>query len=176
MITAENYYEETAKIEQRTELLDGEMIIMESPGLRHQLLLGGFISTFLPFTDSHKGIGYAIAAVDVMLDEFNIVVPDFIVTCDPQKFDEQKHNGAPDFVAEIVSNNRSNDYFHKLWLYQRSGVREYWIVNPMEKNIIVYTDLDQEKPYVMAYTFGDTVPVGICEDFRIDFAEIERRL
>ena len=65
------------------------------------------------------------------------------------------------------------DYFVKLFKYRSSGVREYWIVDPDKKQIIVYDFVNDD---MRQYTFADSVKVGIYEDFCIDFAEITKDL
>ena len=80
-----------------------------------------------------------IAPVDVLLprpgqsdDETdNVVEPDIIVVCDPLKIGERYVRGAPDFVVEILSpSTTKKDMKEKFELYERSGVREYWVIEP----------------------------------------------
>ena len=74
---------------------------------------------------------------------------------------------------EIASpSNTGHDYITKLSLYYKAGVREYWIVNPMNKSIIVYL-FDNDNPDVFTYTFRDTIKVNIYDDLYINFAEID---
>ena len=81
------------------------------------------------------------------------------------KITEKGCYGAPDWVIEIVSlGSRSMDYFTKLFKYQTSGVREYWIVDPIRQRVTVYFF---EKENVEEYSFGSDIPVGIYEDFSI---------
>lgn len=82
----------------------------------------------------------------------------------------------PDWIIEIVSpSDPKHDYVDKLKLYLDAGVREYWIVNPMNKSVIVY-HLDAEPFAMESHTFSDTVKAGIYDDFLIDFSEIDRLL
>lgn len=67
--------------------------------------------------------------------------------------------GAPDRIIEVVSpSTQSHDYLKKMWLYQKSSVREYWIVNPKTENIMVYTFAEDSSA---SYSFADSIPVGI---------------
>jgi len=62
------------------------------------------------------------------------------IICDKSKLDEQGCNGAPDLIVEILSpSNSKYDLNTKFDLYEEAGVLEYWIVNPMEKTILVYS-------------------------------------
>lgn len=61
------------------------------------------------------------------------------------------------------------DYYRKLLRCSTSGVREYWIVDPMTRQIIAY---HFEQAAVETYSFSDKVKAGICEDLEIDFSGI----
>lgn len=81
------------------------------------------------------------------------------------KITDKGCNGAPDWVIEIVSpGSKSMDYFTKLFRYRTSGVREYWIVDPIKQRVTVYFF---EKESVEEYSFGTDIPVGIYEEFHI---------
>lgn len=82
--------------------------------------------------------------------------------------------GAPDMIVEVVSaNNPSTDYVKKLNLYENYKVKEYWIVNPIKKNIYVYTLADSGYDSPMYYTFNDKVKVNIYENLQIDFSTFD---
>ena len=79
--------------------------------------------------------------------------------CDPIKLDDRGCHGAPDWVIEVVSqSSRQMDYFTKLFKYRSAGVREYWVVDPEKKRVVVY---NFEKDTMMEYLFGEEVPAGI---------------
>ncbi|MDR1863027.1 MAG: Uma2 family endonuclease, partial [Treponema sp.] len=69
--------------------------------------------------------------------EDTLVQPDIFAACDKSKLGENRYNGAPKFIIEILSSNRSHDMITKLNLYQRAGVEEYWIIDTEEKIISV---------------------------------------
>ena len=173
---AEEYYKAIKDREGRTELLDGEIVDLASPSFRHQTIADGMIAELRSFVRKNGGKCRPISAFDVKLDDFNIVVPDIMIGCDPEKFDTQKYNGAPDFVAEIVSSNRGNDLFRKLWLYQRSGVREYWIIDPRHERVSVYCFAEESFPEIPeVYGFDTPIPVHIWDGkLTITIAELER--
>jgi Uma2 family endonuclease len=71
---------------------------------------------------------------------FTVVQPDLCVVCDLEKLDEKGCLGSPDLIIEIVSKgNSKKDLVTKFDLYQENGVTEYWIVNPSEKDVHIYT-------------------------------------
>ena len=72
-------------------------------------------------------------------DVDTMVEPDLSVVCDSDKLDDHGCKGAPDLVIEILSpSTRRHDRLVKLGLYQRAGVREYWIVDPENKAVQVF--------------------------------------
>jgi Uma2 family endonuclease len=68
-----------------------------------------------------------------------VVQPDLCVICDPAKIDEQGCNGAPDLIVEILSpGNTKREMREKYQVYEESGVREYWLVHPLDREVRVY--------------------------------------
>ena len=160
--TVSEYYALMQDTEEKMELLDGELVGMASPSIQHQRLTR-FLTIALDryITQNYGTCEVFSAPTDVMLDEYTLVIPDVFVVCHPEWLDAQKYNGAPDFIAEVVSSNRSDDYIKKLYWYQRSGVREYWIVDPKAKKVLVYYFEESLSPTV--YPFGVPIPVGIYQ-------------
>lgn len=63
-----------------------------------------------------------------------VVQPDIVVVCDPDKLDDRGCRGAPDLIVEITSPSTApKDNIKKLALYEKHGVKEYWIVHPTDK-------------------------------------------
>lgn len=90
--------------------------------------------------------------------------PDISVICDNGKLDDRGCNGAPDWVIEIVSQSSQRmDYLTKLFKYRTAGVREYWIVNPMKRTVLVY--LFGENEDSTQYLFEDEIPGGNLSGF-----------
>jgi Uma2 family endonuclease len=68
-----------------------------------------------------------------------VVQPDITVVCDPSRLDDKGCRGAPDWIVEIVSpSSVSMDYIRKLALYEKHGVREYWIVHPVDGIVMAF--------------------------------------
>lgn len=120
------------------ELLDGEVLMSPAPELGHQDIV---LQTALALKSLVTEGKIYIAPVDVYLDEFNIVQPDVLwlaaeSTCLPV---EGKYlRGAPDLVVEVFSpGSISRDKKKKFRLYEKHGVREYWMLDPQERYIEV---------------------------------------
>lgn len=95
----------------------------------------------------------------------------FSVICDNNKIDDRGCNGAPDMAIEIVSKSSQHmDYLIKLFKYRTAGVREYWIVNPMKRTVLVYIFGKNEDS--TQYVFEDDIPVGIYSDLTINLSEL----
>lgn len=158
---------------ERAELIDGQFYNMAPPSRIHQELVLELSATLRNYVRSQNGdckVYPAPFAVNLDAEDQNWVEPDISVICDTNKLTDRGCSGAPDFIIEIVSpSTRKMDYMKKLLLYQRSGVREYWIVNPDTRAVTVY---GFEKDTFDAYTFDDVIPVGIYSELSIKIADL----
>ena len=115
-----------------------------------------------------------VSPVDVQLDEDDrtVVQPDVLIVCDRSKFQNGRVFGAPDFVVEVLSPSTSKkDSRLKLYKYGEAGVREYWMIDPNRKTIVVYDFENSDIPSI--YSFDDKVPVSIWDkQYVIDFSRI----
>jgi len=96
------------------------------------------------------------------------------VVCDKSKIDNEGCKGAPDLIVEITSpSTASKDKIEKFNLYEKYGVKEYWIVEPESRIISVFT-LQENGRYGRpdVYTVGNRIKVSIFEDLVIDLREI----
>lgn len=171
--TLEDYYQIPDDI--RIELIDGVIYTMDAPGTLHQLI-GGFIyAKLLNHVMTHGGLCMPmISPVDVQLDcdDKTMVQPDVIIICDKDKIINRCVYGAPDFVIEVLSKStKKKDSVIKLEKYMNAGVREYWMIDPMRKNVVVY-DFEHDD-YPVLYGFDAKVPVRIWGgEYVIDFTEV----
>ncbi len=158
---------------ERAELIDGKMYRMATPTLTHQDILMWLSVKIWVHIEKHGGpckVLPAPFAVYIKDDEHNYVEPDVTVICDRDRLDEKGCHGAPDWAIEIVSpSSKTMDYIRKCALYEAAGVREYWIVDPKEKSVLVY---NFEHGTSGRYSFSDQVKAGIYDDFFLDFNEV----
>ena len=159
----------------RAELIDGQLYYMSAPSRIHQKILSVLHFEIMRYIRSKDGsceVYPAPFAVKLFNDRDNTVEPDISVICAPEKLTDRGCTGAPDWIIEIISpGNPEHDYVRKLNLYLDAGVREYWIVDPRTRTVLVYY-LDQDNMdgfKVRQYTFQDKIRVNIYEDLRIDF-------
>ena len=156
-----------------TEYDSGRIIAMSPPTTQHQRVTGILFNLISNYLKGKKCEAF-IAPFNVRLQlstGVKRVEPDVSVICDKNKITPSGCEGAPDFIIEVVSpNNKRHDYITKVNWYEQAGVKEYWIVNPMIKQILVYNFTSED---VMQYTFNETVPVSIWEgEFAINFQEV----
>jgi len=162
--------------ENRWELIDGEPYMMASPSFIHQRLVFLFGMQFENFLKG-KDATVIISPFDVRLNHTkkdNIVVqPDVIVVCDPKRLENGKSlKGAPDLAIEILSPSTSKrDQLTKFNLYKKSGVREYWIVDPLEKFVRTYI-LEKDNLGMYYYDEAEKIPVYVLEGCEIDLNQV----
>lgn len=171
--TLEDYYQ--IPDERRVELIDGVIYDMSAPASVHQILVGMLYAKLLAYITAKKGRCLPIVSpVDVQLDRDNrtMVQPDVVVVCDRDKVIRHCIYGAPDFVIEVLSPaTKKKDMIIKLNKYMNAGVREYWMIDPDRKSVVVY-DFEHDN-YPMIYGFDAKIPVNLWDgDCEIDFQEI----
>lgn len=170
---------------ERYELIDGYVYMMSSPTPTHQRIVNYINVVFYNYLQG-KECDVFIAPLDVFLfnkKQFslfdiktkiicdNVFQPDLFVVCDKDKITNKGCEGAPDLVVEVVSKSTSNnDYVYKFNNYMRFGVKEYWIVNPMTRQMNVYVNRGAEFE-AHNYTFDDIVKVSVFDDLSVDFSE-----
>jgi len=106
---------------------------------------------------------------------FTVVQPDISVICDKSKLDDAGCLGAPDLIVEILSpSNNRKELYHKYEVYLESGVKEYWLVQPIEQTLLIYTLQNGE--YVTSRLFGkgDIVASSVLLGFQLDLEEFFR--
>jgi Uma2 family endonuclease len=129
--------------EERWEIIDGVPYAMTpAPSTKHQTVALRFASR-LEQRLAGKPCRPFVAPTDVRLSETDVVQPDILVVCDPTKITATHIEGAPDLVLEILSPTTSaKDLRQKKALYERSGVREYVVVDPLEHYAIRFVPGD----------------------------------
>ncbi|MFZ1525575.1 MAG: Uma2 family endonuclease [Saprospiraceae bacterium] len=184
------------RFEERVELIKGKILKMSpAPSRKHQgisstihILLGNYLM--------QKGCVLYAAPFDVRLpisEDLNIskkyknkakklqdgkiltvVQPDITVVCDPDKLDERGCIGAPDLVIEILSpGNKDIELKDKFEIYQKSGIKEYWIVEP-DEYIIVYTLQKGKYNGSKPFTSGEKVTSTLMPELALNVSEIFR--
>ena len=159
---------------ERAELVDGQIYYMAPPTRRHQRITGEIFALIREYANSHSGsceVDISPFAVFLNKDDVNYVEPDISVICDKNKLDEYGCNGAPDWIIEIVSPSTERmDYGIKLFKYRSAGVREYWIINPVNRTVNIYDFQSNEK--TGQYSFDNDIRSCIYDDLSIKIADL----
>ena len=121
-----------------TEVINGQTVLMSPrPATRHAITAGNVYHIFRRFLQGKRCKTFF--EPDLFLDENNNFVPDVLIVCDRGKIKYNGIYGAPDLVVEVLSpSTAANDRGIKKDTYEKAGVREYWIVDPVSKSIEVY--------------------------------------
>ncbi len=140
--------------DERFELIDGVPFSMTpSPPRKHQEISGELFRQFANYLIDKKCRIYA-APFDVRIPEgdkdndediTNVVQPDLTIVCDEKKLDERGCKGSPDLIVEIISKGTfKKDMGQKLSLYEKVGVKEYWVVYPKDETVMVFRLVDEQ--------------------------------
>ena len=175
--TYADYKDWELKPGERFEVIYGEAYAMAAPNSRHQEILVELSTQFHTFLRGKPCKVYP-SSFDVRLfyeeDESDdtVVQPDITIICDEKKRGKEGCRGAPDLVVEILSpSNTAIEMSRKFKLYQKAGVREYWVVDPETKSLLVH--LFQEKSAI-THIYGNTgtAPVSILSGLEITLDEV----
>jgi len=161
----------------RCELIDGVVYDMTpAPSRQHQEMameLSGILWSFFkdhPCKVFPAPFDVRFPSTDESDDKIDTVVqPDIVVVCDARKLDDRGCRGAPDLAVEIVSlESAARDMKEKLALYEKRGVKEYWVVHPDAKIVMVFYRV-KKNTYGKPLVFGadDIIRSKIFKDLKI---------
>lgn len=161
--TVADYFEIPDEI--RVELIDGVIYDMAAPAFDHQKIAGEVYRQIANYIIDNNGQCEAgMSPIDVQLDcdDKTMVQPDVLILCSNEKIQKGRVFGAPDFVLEVISpSTKRKDYFKKLEKYENAGVREYWILDPYKKQLLVF--FFEGDIYAEMHDLTQPVPVHIYE-------------
>lgn len=170
---------------ERMEIIEGEAVLMAAPSSTHQEISMEISRQLANYLEGKQCRVYP-APFDVRLfekegdapeDVDTVVEPDISVVCDRGRIDERGCKGAPDMIIEILlPSSLRNDRLVKLRLYQRAGVREYWIVDPENKavQVLLSDGAGTLRPYE-DYGKTDVAKVHVLEGCFIELCKVFSR-
>ena len=166
---------------ERIEIINGEAVMMAPPTRIHQEILMELSRQLANFLEGKKCKVYpAPFAVrlfekdgDTPEDVDTMVEPDISVVCDHDKLDKHGCKGAPDLVVEVLSpSTQRHDRLVKLDLYQRAGVREYWIVDPDSSTVQVFMLKNGYLHPYEVYSEKDIAKVNVLDGCFIELSKV----
>jgi prevent-host-death family protein len=167
----------------RMELINGEIYLLASPSIDHQEILGRLYLIFSEYFLGKKCRVF-LAPFDVHfkkkeINEPDVMQPDVLVACDLENnvTEKGRYMGTPTLVIEILSaSTRSKDMIDKLNTYRLSGVKEYWIIDQKQQNIMVYGfdnyEIDKHKTFEKGDVAQSLVFNGLSADVTGLFNEL----
>jgi Uma2 family endonuclease len=126
----------------RQEMIGGKLYMMAGPTTNHVKVSGNI---FREFANHFHGKTCEVYGdgMTVYFTDKDYVVPDMTVVCDKSKIKTKGIYGAPDLVVEVLSpGSQKRDLNDKLKLYERHGVKEYWVVGTTDKSVKVYLPVE----------------------------------
>ena len=164
----------------RYEIIDGVPYMMAAPTRQHQDVLRELAVILRNYLRGKKCAVY-FSPFDVRLaiygeigDEvINVVQPDLMVFCDRNKLDEKGAIAAPDIAIEILSpSSAKNDRYRKFSLYEKAGVREYWIVDGANKTVEVLANHDGKFALWAFLQIDDVITSSVLEGLEIKMSDV----
>ena len=178
--TYEEFLELTRDNEERYEYIDGEIFLLASPRAAHQYALRELLIKFYNWSKG-KSCEPWTAPFDIRLyrsvDKPNVIQPDIMMICDFDEHldDNDCYQGVPALVVEIISEStKRNDLVKKLDLYMSCGVKEYWIVDPSSKDILIYLFDDGNISRKAFFKLGETAASFLFEGLSVVVDQVFR--
>ena len=164
----------------RHELIDGEHYVTPSPNMRHQRILGNLHLLIGNWLEEHP-IGHTfVAPLDVVLSNTDIVEPDLLYLSNEraaQVITPLHVRGVPELVIEITSKGtRKRDETIKRRLYERAGVSEYWVVDPVIDVVRVYRREGERlgRPQELSREASDVLTTSLLPGLELPLTRIFR--
>lgn len=128
----------------RHEILDGEHYVTNAPSRWHQNAVGNLIYFFKDLLRREPSLGEVYTApFEVLFSAHNVALPDLVFVSRERIgiLTDKNIQGAPDLIVEVLSRwTRKGDEIVKPEIYERFGVREYWIVDPQLQTVRVFQE------------------------------------
>lgn len=167
---------------ERIEVINGEMVMLATPSRIHQSIVAELTRQFGNYLEGKRCKVYPAPFAVRLLEQDGdspddvdtMVEPDLSIVCDKSKLDKYGCKGAPDLIVEVLSpSTQRHDRFVKLALYQRAGVREYWIAEPETQTVqVMLQDGNGVLQLHEVYGSGDIARVNVLEGCFIDLGKV----
>ena len=170
-------YEDYAKLPEGApyQLIGGELIMTPAPTPYHQIVSGRIEFLLRQFV-YERNLGEIIhSPIDVYFTEEDVFQPDIIFISKKRLniIGETKIEGAPDLIIEILSPSTAYyDLGRKYEVYEKSGVKEYWIIHPERKSIEIYQNEGGQFRLIQTAKEKDTVNSSLLKDFELNLEKI----
>ena len=165
----------------RHEIIDGVHYVTPSPRLRHQDLVGRLHIEIALYLRAHPDAGRVfLSPLDVVLSHYDVVEPDLLFIAGDQAgiMTDKNIQGAPALVVEVLSKStRKRDAQTKRRLFERTGVREYWLVDPELDTVQIFRPSEDKRlsrVEELSAEDGGTLTTPLLPGCAIDIRELFR--
>ena len=159
------------------QLIGGELVKEPSPVPYHQILSMRIEFELVKFVEE-RDLGVVLnAPMDVYFSEKEVYQPDIMFISKERMniIGEKNIEAAPDLIIEILSPSSAYyDLRHKMRVYEASGVKEYWVVDPIEKGIEVYQNIDGEFRLFNKALSSGLICSALLEGFGVELEKVLR--
>lgn len=158
----------------RYEIIEGALEVVPAPDIGHQRIAGELSDALRAYVKEHVLGEVFFAPVDVKLSDRNVVQPDLLFVSRERSaiLAGRDVQGPPDLVVEIISpSSTSRDRIVKKRLYERFGVREYWLVDPAGRRIDVFLLEGREYRLTATAAGSGAISSSVIPGFSIDIAQ-----
>lgn len=155
------------------QLINGKLIASHSPSVMHQRVLRNLVLKLNEYAEK-RGDEVLFSAIDVYLNETNVPQPDLVYILKENKnsIKEKGIEGVPDLIVEIISPSNSYiDRYQKKDLYEKSGVKEYWLVDPNNATLEIY-HLAAEYEMVQFVVSQGQIKSLLLTELKLDLQEL----
>jgi prevent-host-death family protein len=178
-VSYEEFMEIYEKSDLRMEYINGEIILLNSPNTFHQDISGNLYMLLRNYLKG-KPCKVFYSPFDVHFYKINfkdpdVMQPDLLIACDLDNTvnENGRYMGTPTLVVEILSRStRSRDMVDKLNTYMLSGVREFWVVDPIRKTVLVYGFKDYQIDSFITYKNNEVIRSYWFEGLEAPVAEV----
>ena len=161
--------------DERYELIEGELVMAAAPNMAHQMSQGKLGWRMASKVETEE-LGYVFfSPCDVVLSEHVTLQPDLIFVSNENAdiITDANIQGAPDLVVEIISpSSTGRDWVVKRDIYARFGVKEYWLIDPINWTLWVMLLKDGYLELAGEYNEGDTVAASTIDGFTVNVSDI----
>jgi Uma2 family endonuclease len=161
----------------RYEVIEGELFMSRAPGITHQRVSGDLFFLFRNYLDVHP-IGEVLATPGIIFSDIDAVIPDLVFFTNERAkliLSGERIVAAPDLIVEIVSpgsENERRDRIAKRQLYGKFGVREYWIADPGQRTVEIFTWKEGTLAQSVLFNADDELKSEVLPGFSPKVAQI----
>lgn len=163
----------------RHEIIDGVLYVSPSPGTPHQFTVGKLHQALANYLDEHPVGEVYLAPFDVVFTQYDVVEPDLLFVRAERLtvITDRNVTGSPDLAIEVLSpSTRRVDLTLKRDLFEREGVQEYWVVDPVGGSIDLFRRVASQLVPVVTLTraAGDVLTSPLLPGFQVPLARLFR--